>query len=196
MVRLATGLPHRSITATAMCLSFRSTPTQPADADVITAAGCSSTESDGVPTAIFAHKAPGNGSIAGNGGPKIIVTIADLHGNLKVRFPGLSLHSIRYPEIQKTLAGGIHDELARLVPEGFLRGSDHHELTASGGAPGCKPLSMIGKPVLCEMVLSIEQLSAAEAKSPGAIFDVSSTVLDPKLEAVPQTLLLVHYESI
>ena len=122
--------------------------------------------------------------------------IADLHGNFKVRFPGLSLHSIRQPKIQKTLAGGIHDELARLVPEGFLRGSDHHELTASGGAPGCKPLSMIGKPVLCEMVLSIEQLSAAEAKSPGAIFDVSSTVLDPKLETPPQTLLLVHYESI
>ena len=72
----------------------------------------------------------------------------DLHRDFQVGFAGIGLHAVGQAKIQKPLAGGVHDELAGLIAERLLGGTDNQELAASSRPPGGKPLFVIDKAVL------------------------------------------------
>jgi hypothetical protein len=131
---------------------------------VTTSAGCASTVALAYQRS-SAHQAPGDGLIAGDGGPQVAGPVVDLQRDAEVEFAGPGLHGVCQPEIEKTFAGGVHDELAGLIAEGLLGGADHHELAASSRPPGGEPLFVIDEAVPGWAMLGVKQLPAAKAKA-------------------------------
>ena len=151
---------------------------------------------DGIPSSFFTHEAPSDSLIAVDGTQQVLSPVIDLQWNCEVGFTALGFHGVGQTEIQNAFAGGVNDELTALVAEGFPLGPDHHKLATSRRPPSDEPFFVVSKPVLGEMVLSVEQLPTAKTESPGASFDVCCQCFDLVLQVYLETFFLVQYESI